>query len=162
MRKITSAQRELLGAVAAADIYKIKKGGEPGVTRVGALLQKRGLLTVADTGDECLLTITDAGRALLSADGIEPTAPVVPAVEEVPPMQVEEQALPRGKLGIVVVLLRRKEGARMTELQERTGWQAHSVRGAMSGALKKRLGLSITSEMTDGGRIYRIANGEEA
>ena len=37
------------------------------------------------------------------------------------------------------------------------GWQAHSVRGAISGALKKKRGLTIQSEMQDGrGRIYRI------
>ncbi len=37
-----------------------------------------------------------------------------------------------------------------------TGWQAHSVRGAMSGALKKKLGLIIASEKTEAGRVYRI------
>ena len=38
-----------------------------------------------------------------------------------------------------------------------TGWQAHSVRGAISGAIKKRLGLKVTSEKSDGVRTYRIA-----
>ena len=43
------------------------------------------------------------------------------------------------------------------ETVEATGWQAHTVRGAMSGALKKKLGLTITSEkVADRGRIYRI------
>ena len=37
-----------------------------------------------------------------------------------------------------------------------TNWQAHSVRGAMSGALKKKLGLAIHSQKTDGVRMYRI------
>lgn len=37
-----------------------------------------------------------------------------------------------------------------------TGWQAHLVRGAMSGAIKKGLGLAITSDKTEAGRIYRI------
>lgn len=40
---------------------------------------------------------------------------------------------------------------------EATGWRAHSVRGAMSGALKKKLGLTIVSEVVEGrGRVYRI------
>ena len=38
-----------------------------------------------------------------------------------------------------------------------TGWQAHSVRGAMAGALKKKFGLVIASDPSDGGRVYRIA-----
>ena len=38
-----------------------------------------------------------------------------------------------------------------------TGWQAHSVRGAISGAIKKKLGLDVRSEKTEGGRVYRIA-----
>ena len=39
-----------------------------------------------------------------------------------------------------------------------TGWQAHSVRGALSGALKKKLGLIIISAKTEAGRVYRIAD----
>jgi hypothetical protein len=39
-----------------------------------------------------------------------------------------------------------------------TGWQAHSVRGAMSGALKKKLGLIIESEKAAAGRVYRIVD----
>jgi Protein of unknown function (DUF3489) len=39
-----------------------------------------------------------------------------------------------------------------------TGWQPHSVRGALSGTVRKKLGLAITSEPVDGrGRVYRIA-----
>jgi hypothetical protein len=41
---------------------------------------------------------------------------------------------------------------------EATGWQAHTVRGALAGALKKRLGLAVTSEKVDGARVYRIAD----
>jgi hypothetical protein len=66
-------------------------------------------------------------------------------------------ASPRGKLGALILLLRRPEGAQIAELMTATGWQAHSVRGAISGALKKKLGLTVVSEKTEGGRIYRIA-----
>ena len=51
-------------------------------------------------------------------------------------------------------LLTRKGGASIAEMVEATGWQQHSVRGALAGALKKR-GLAITSEKTDGIRRYR-------
>ncbi|NKB29798.1 MAG: DUF3489 domain-containing protein [Rhodobacteraceae bacterium] len=61
------------------------------------------------------------------------------------------------KQQIVIDLLRRPEGATIEEITAATEWQSHTVRGAMSGALKKKLGLAITSEMVDArGRVYRI------
>ncbi|HXQ17725.1 MAG TPA: DUF3489 domain-containing protein [Caulobacteraceae bacterium] len=45
------------------------------------------------------------------------------------------------------------------DMMAATGWQAHSVRSAMSGALKKKLGLVIESEKAAGGRVYRIIDG---
>jgi hypothetical protein len=54
-------------------------------------------------------------------------------------------------------LLKRPDGATLNQLVEVTGWQAHTVRGAMAGALKKKLGLNIASDKTDGQeRKYRI------
>jgi hypothetical protein len=57
----------------------------------------------------------------------------------------------------LVALLRRPQGATIHEIATATGWQNHSVRGAISGALKKRLGLTITSGMEKRGRVYRVA-----
>ena len=63
------------------------------------------------------------------------------------------------KLGKLVAALRSKKGATIADLIDATGWQAHSVRGAISGVLKKKQGLSIVSTTTDGrGRVYRIAD----
>ena len=57
----------------------------------------------------------------------------------------------------MIALLKRLEGATLAQIVEATGWQSHTVRGAMSGALKKKLGLEITSTKDDGEeRIYRI------
>ena len=55
-------------------------------------------------------------------------------------------------------LLNSKRGATVKQLQEASGWQAHSVRGFLSGTVKKRMGLAVESE-TDklGVRRYRIA-----
>lgn len=58
------------------------------------------------------------------------------------------------KLDQVEALLLAPAGASIAELMEATGWQQHSVRGGIAGALKKR-GLSITSEKSDGTRRYR-------
>ena len=58
----------------------------------------------------------------------------------------------------IVRLLKRKSGATILELQEATGWQAHSVRGAIAGTIKKKLGHSVKSEKSiERGRVYRIA-----
>ena len=59
------------------------------------------------------------------------------------------------KLDLLTNLLRGPGGVSIAELAEATGWQPHSVRGAMSGALKRK-GLIVTSEVTDGIRRYRI------
>jgi hypothetical protein len=61
------------------------------------------------------------------------------------------------KLARLIDLLSRKTGATLPEAMALTGWQAHSVRGAISGALKKKLGLTIAAEANAArGRVYRI------
>ena len=53
--------------------------------------------------------------------------------------------------------LKRKHGATLPDLMQVTGWQAHSVRGFISGTLKKRMGLTVTSQKpANGERRYRI------
>ena len=63
------------------------------------------------------------------------------------------------KQAVLIELLTRAEGATLPQMTEATGWQVHTGRGAMAGALKKKLGLEITSEKQTGAdRIYRITN----
>jgi len=58
----------------------------------------------------------------------------------------------------LITLLRRPSGATLVDLVKATGWQPHTVRGAISGALKKRLGLKVVSEKAEGKeRTYRLA-----
>ena len=58
----------------------------------------------------------------------------------------------------IVRLLKRRSGATISELQDVTGWQAHSVRGAIAGTIKKKLGHSVISEKNLArGRVYRIS-----
>jgi hypothetical protein len=63
---------------------------------------------------------------------------------------------PGGKLGKVVALLKRPKGATIADLIKATDWQAHSVRGAISGTIKKKLKLAVVSEKTGSVRTYRI------
>jgi hypothetical protein len=61
------------------------------------------------------------------------------------------------KQATMIAMLRRPEGATIAQISEATGWQPHTVRGAFAGALKKKLGLEVTSEKVEGGeRIYRL------
>jgi hypothetical protein len=67
-----------------------------------------------------------------------------------------QPAPPQGtsKLDQLAALLARRNGASIAEMMSATGWQAHSVRGALAGSLKRR-GLAITSDKIDGVRRYR-------
>lgn len=66
-------------------------------------------------------------------------------------------APPKGKLGTLVGLLSREGGATLQEMTEATGWMSHSVRGALAGAIKKRLELTVTSaKREDGVRVWRV------
>ncbi len=63
----------------------------------------------------------------------------------------------RTKKDAVLALLRRKTGATIKELAAATGWQAHSVRGFLSGTVKKKLGLTLASEkLNDASRRYYV------
>ena len=60
------------------------------------------------------------------------------------------------KLQIILDLLARDRGAALDELCKATGWQRHSVRGALAGTLKRK-GHVITSQKTDGVRMYHLS-----
>lgn len=110
---------------------------------------------------KCLtLIISKLGLAAVGmspADALHEKAPN--AAERGPTATISEsqRRMPRAgsKLAILVALLARNEGATIAEMVAATGWQGHTVRGVMSGALAKKFGLRIGSEKVEGrGRVY--------
>ncbi|MEX2616005.1 MAG: DUF3489 domain-containing protein [Alphaproteobacteria bacterium] len=113
----------------------------------------------ADDGTRWALVVTDAG---LTAIGINPAERCDDSNPEtkIPGETTEAPGAVRAgtKQALLVDLLTRPSGATIAEVVAATGWQAHSVRGTISGTLKKKLGLIVSSEkLADRGRVYRIA-----
>jgi len=59
----------------------------------------------------------------------------------------------------VIALLRGKTGASIDQIMKLTGWQAHSVRGFISGTVKKKLALNLDTQVREGVRHYQIVKG---
>lgn len=119
-------------------------------------------LIITDAGLQAI-GVTPEGEAEAEAAVNDPTPPKSDRRAARPKAMTEPEATtppsvrPGTKLALLIDLLRRKKGATIDESIAATGWQAHSVRGAISGTLKKKLGLTVASEKEDGrGRVYRI------
>ncbi len=126
-------------------------------------------------GARTALVITDIGLQAIGVEADERTSKESPSTKPQPKKRSRRaerkprDAKPNGKTpppaarpgtkqALMIDLLKRKKGATIEEIVEATGWQAHSVRGAISGVLKKKLCLAVTSERARGGsQIYRIA-----
>jgi hypothetical protein len=166
--QLTDAQRAILEPACQREdlcIYPVTaplKGGAVG--NVCKSLLKRGLLeetgaTDAQTvwrHDEAAgpltLRVTTAGQQALGRQEVLPTtAPAEPHISAPAPLAKTSRQ------DTLLSLLRRPEGATIVDMTEATGWQAHSVRGALSGIVGKKLGLKVVSEkLADRGRVYRL------
>lgn len=138
---------------------------------VDADLRKRELVW-RETGDGHGVTLV-ATNAGLDAIGIEheagsanaapmdaPDAPIqvsaphTPTTGAAPTPRAPREGTKQAQL---IDMLSRPEGATLDEIATALAWAKHTARGALSGALKKRLGLVITSKKVDGrGRVYQI------
>ena len=94
----------------------------------------------------------------LQPTGGEPARPVAlkkPARAKAPG-KTRRAAAPQSKAAKVIGLLQRTEGVTLKQIMRASGWQAHTVRGFISGHLKKKLGLKVRSFKRDGERVYAI------
>jgi hypothetical protein len=182
MTKLTDTQLIILGKACERPdgaVYPLTtklKGGA--VTKVLSSLIGKGLLKeVRAKRDEMVWRRDDEDRPLTlyaapaayHALGIEQD---VSASETAPPEKPKRTRVAKGakateekptrtradsKQTQLIEMLKAQKGATIHEIVAAFGWQPHTVRGAIAGALKKKLGLEVTSEKVEGrGRVYRI------
>jgi hypothetical protein len=167
--QLTNTQSIILSAACARDdglIFPVTaniKGGPVG-NSLKSMLKRRLIeeITASDLNtvwrhDEHLgpvtLKATQLAYTALGIDSGEASVPdQSPSVSSrpSPPRKSTKQAQ-------LIEMLKCPEGATIAEIAKATGWKLHSVRGAISGVLKKKLGLEVTSEkIGDRGRVYKI------
>lgn len=120
-----------------------------------------------EDGGRLTLKLTEAAFRVLNIEPAEDDAPRVGAGEPAgsdiatgSSLSAAEPVQPASgtKVAIIIDLLRQDSGATLDEIIAATGWQAHSVRGAISGSIRKKLGLPVETVLVDGrGRVYRLA-----
>ncbi|PRX29945.1 Protein of unknown function [Meinhardsimonia xiamenensis] len=166
--QLSDAQAVILSTACAREdgsIFPVTaslKGGAVG--NVCKSLLKRGLIEEVPATDLETVWRHDEERGPItlratplaySALGITDSQDETPA--DAPPTPVRRR---KGtKQEILIEMLRAEGGATIDEIVEATGWKPHTVRGAMSGVLRKKLGLTITSEKVERrGRTYMIVD----
>ena len=166
--QLSDTQAVILSAACARDdglIFPITakiKGGAVG--NVCKSLLKRGLIEEIQAVD--LNTVwrhdEEFGSITLRATPLAYSAlGITEAEEEVPAKACrtspKTERSKGGKQAMLIEMLKRPEGATIEQVVDATGWLPHTVRGAIAGALKKKLGLYVVSEKIEGvGRVYRI------
>lgn len=100
---------------------------------------------VTDAPQALLATLTEVGAGPAKRAAAARPVPQAPRTRE------------GTKQAVLIEMLRARSGATIEEVTSATRWLSHTVRGAIAGALKKKLGLTVTSEKVEGrGRVYRI------
>lgn len=178
MHKLTDIQTQILtagaqrprnlalplpeGLVGAAAKMAVRKMIDSGWLQEVAANIRRGDPFWCETGDGLgtTLVMTDAGLLAIGIDAVVVQTMAAIRVKAKAGSEVEPKApSPRGgtKQALLISMLQAPRGATLEEITTATQWQSHTARGAMSGALGKKLGLIVTSTKEEGkARVYRI------
>ena len=132
------------------------------ITRAG--LEAIGVETEDDASEGATPPDTGATSADAGVQAVDAPAPATGADGAATPARrkARAKAAKRGKAApagkptpragtkqaLMIELLKRPEGATVEQIAEVTGWQKHTIRGAISGALKKKLGLTVEATRT--------------
>lgn len=109
---------------------------------------------IADTKDMS----TKSGREIAAVPGTKHDSRLPNSAKSTPGGKTEQVRPEATKADVILKKLATSKGGSIRMLMEATGWQAHSVRGFLSGIIKKKLGHTVDSEVgKDGTRRYRIA-----
>jgi hypothetical protein len=164
MTNINDDEREML--LKAAEDPQGVIDAEADAKLIKSVIKKGWAMSIPLAEGGSRLTVTDAGRdaidmprepALAKEEADASATKKAKPTKRVRSPRKSNVEWPTGKLGMLVSLLQRPQGANLAEMVAATGWQAHSVRGAMSGGLKKGFNFVIDSQKVDGVRTYRIA-----
>ena len=125
--------------------------------------KKRGRVTLNATRDAFAVLGIDEREATSEVDDDDAVAPsndveAATADKKAPKAAGTKPRRADSKQAQLIEMLKHAGGASIEEIVTAFGWQAHTVRGTIAGALKKKLGLDVISEKIEGrGRVYRIA-----
>jgi hypothetical protein len=129
------------------------------------------MISTAEALETALAPVADAPKATQKASVAKPARNVAPKKGKSGTKATPAKKAPKApkaakkatgsregsKTATILDLLKRKDGATLKELMKVSGWQAHSVRGFLSGTVGKKLGLAITStKAEDGERSYSV------
>jgi hypothetical protein len=138
-----AARRDDLSVLPFPETVKAKGGA---MQKVLTGLRNRGFVRVVETDGPQRLVITSEGMAAIGREDYSEATPDTDATTTEPAKAPTVRA--GTKQALMIDLLKRPEGATVEQIAERTGWQHHTIRGAISGALKKKLGLTIEATRT--------------
>ena len=173
MTKLSDTQRLILTQASARPgnlALPLPKGlhGAAAKTSVGRLIKLGFLAEVEanlrlgeplwrETGDGHGTTLIATSEGL-ATNGIDPVMiRTMEALRDAKPEAIVAAQRLGTKQAQLITMLRRPEGASIAEAAEALGWLHHSIRGVISGSLKRKMGLNVTSEK-DGerGLVYRV------